>query len=667
MSPAHKASSQWRSGFLLYEGWPAQEGGTDSHAHVQRTTYDLLSPSMVVAEAPVTAPARASATRPWTDRYPAWWTETTPHSSEERAAASPPADTPVTAPSLHLLAEVPPPTTTPSTSARAVATVEQQTQTQPQSTASQAAPVRSPFMPCMRQPQRRKPAAAPAVSRVGTTLRREAALRKSLAAARRRRLEAVIGGVDPADAPIATPPSLEAEGGLRSAQEEADAAITIAQRFLSSSLGGHFLAAAAGGQPRGFPLHEAEEEAAGTSVLPGAGYMPSVDAYEPPDREASYGAYDVSSSASPADGNPPPMAWPCSSSYGLHRPGPRSLRAVEAAVARLGLHEPYDPVDVLYGASLPPLSSFETEAAEQQAAEAAEAAEAAVAAEAAEAAESEGNAERFQHERHSERRSECHPEGQEVYQEEVYLASVSMAGLARPAAPSACIDRLEASSAHLHAYARTDRPAAPSACIDRLEALQSLSVPSTSDRAPQAWEVDVASLRGGPSVKEAEMERRREREAEKQRRQAERWPRPASHTGLRPSPAPGLAPRRSHAGWVGDYSDRPACRTTTTRPAAMGAHIHTMGAHIHTRPAAMGGAHSADAMGAASEQPRGPWGDEQMGEKQGGWRSRGHAEGLRAREPVDENVGAPGTQPSPAGWWDCPLPLDEPTRATPRC
>ena len=42
--PFHKPSHAWRTGWLLYEGWPAQEGGTDSE-HRQRDSHDLLRPA----------------------------------------------------------------------------------------------------------------------------------------------------------------------------------------------------------------------------------------------------------------------------------------------------------------------------------------------------------------------------------------------------------------------------------------------------------------------------------------------------------------------------------------------------------------------------------------------------------------------------------------------
>ena len=42
-----KPSSAWRTGFFMYEGWPAQEDGTDSQSHPSRKTHDLLYPGPV--------------------------------------------------------------------------------------------------------------------------------------------------------------------------------------------------------------------------------------------------------------------------------------------------------------------------------------------------------------------------------------------------------------------------------------------------------------------------------------------------------------------------------------------------------------------------------------------------------------------------------------------
>ena len=47
-----------------------------------------------------------------------------------------------------------------------------------------------------------RPAAAPVASKVGAALRKDAALRKQLVAARRRRLAAIVAGASPEDAPI---------------------------------------------------------------------------------------------------------------------------------------------------------------------------------------------------------------------------------------------------------------------------------------------------------------------------------------------------------------------------------------------------------------------------------------------------------------------------------
>jgi hypothetical protein len=155
---------------------------------------------------------------------------------------------------------------------------------QTQTPGGRVPPLRSPLMPCMRP--RQPPVGAPAASKVGLELRREAALRKQLVAARRRRLEAVVSGTSPDDAPIApvtarAPHAARldtASAGAASAcaasaagesvagaerrlaaagLDEAEAALAIAQRFLGSSLGGHFTDAAAGeARPRPFSFRE---------------------------------------------------------------------------------------------------------------------------------------------------------------------------------------------------------------------------------------------------------------------------------------------------------------------------------------------------------------------------------------------------------------------------
>ena len=314
----HRPSSQWRNGFMLYDGWPAQEGGTDCRQNERRSTHSLLSPAVVLDEVAVVAPPAPSTSASWAARYPAWWTEAAeahiPAIPAETApptrvvgfkpnypcADTAPAQQPPCPPQTQdhnrepVTAKPPPPPQ----QQQPRQSAEMQTQTD----ATRRPPLRSPLMPCMRPT---RTVAAPAASKVGSTLRKEAALRKQLVAARRRRLEAVVSGSDPQDAPIDTvrrspraaalaayDRQLSPSGSAREAAGEAageaaseaagerigeatvdaagarlgdgediaQAAIDIAQRFLGSSLGGYFLDAAQGAhQPRAFSVHEHEE------------------------------------------------------------------------------------------------------------------------------------------------------------------------------------------------------------------------------------------------------------------------------------------------------------------------------------------------------------------------------------------------------------------------
>ena len=72
---SRRASARWRAGFITYDGWPAQEGGTDSAHHDRRTARSsLFQPAVTVAEA--FSHQYQHMDRPphhWTKRYPAWW------------------------------------------------------------------------------------------------------------------------------------------------------------------------------------------------------------------------------------------------------------------------------------------------------------------------------------------------------------------------------------------------------------------------------------------------------------------------------------------------------------------------------------------------------------------------------------------------------------------
>lgn len=83
-----KPSHAWREGWLLgSEGWPAQEGGTDSHAH--RTSHDVRQPAELLdgGESGASCSRMGAAA----SRYPSWW----PVVAEP--APAPPARTPVPA------------------------------------------------------------------------------------------------------------------------------------------------------------------------------------------------------------------------------------------------------------------------------------------------------------------------------------------------------------------------------------------------------------------------------------------------------------------------------------------------------------------------------------------------------------------------------------------
>ena len=72
---SRRPSARWRAGFITYDGWPAQEGGTDSAHHDRRATRSsLFQPAVTVAEA--FSNQFQYTERPphhWTKRYPAWW------------------------------------------------------------------------------------------------------------------------------------------------------------------------------------------------------------------------------------------------------------------------------------------------------------------------------------------------------------------------------------------------------------------------------------------------------------------------------------------------------------------------------------------------------------------------------------------------------------------
>ena len=263
--------------------------------------------------------------------------------------------------------------------------------------------LRSPFMPCMRPRQLARAAAAPATSAIGPALCGEAAYRKQVAAARQRRLEAIVAGADPVDAPaeIVRHPRSQtykrgalttAEGDARtsagtitdtgtdtgtatsagegSAELAADCAVEIAQRFLSSSVGQYFANVATGVQSA-CTAHTRPLLEAATAHLPANYQVP------PPLRSETEQPAGKSAAHAPVLIGPSSAAYDRSLGVDMGRHGTPSsvsnrfedgdllggadgrappphiglatneeiyvVEAVEAAVYRFGLHEPASP------------------------------------------------------------------------------------------------------------------------------------------------------------------------------------------------------------------------------------------------------------------------------------------------------------------------------------
>ena len=73
-----KPSSAWRHGYMLYDGWPAQEGGPESSHNTRRSTHSLIAPAVTLEDAaarPEPEPPVDARAASWAARYPAWWTE----------------------------------------------------------------------------------------------------------------------------------------------------------------------------------------------------------------------------------------------------------------------------------------------------------------------------------------------------------------------------------------------------------------------------------------------------------------------------------------------------------------------------------------------------------------------------------------------------------------
>ena len=190
---------------MLYDGWPAQEGGTDSGRHPRRESHDALQP----------AERGASGT------YPAWWPvdeeESKPRpTTAVRSTAAPAAATEptVAAEKAPVTVDASTETAAPSkpsvgTSMQAPAPAEatahggkqpakmanQQTQTK-RGSEPKLRRLRQPLMPCMKAPPQQNVSRAPPTrSRVAAELKREAVLRSQLEAARRHRLQAMVARV----------------------------------------------------------------------------------------------------------------------------------------------------------------------------------------------------------------------------------------------------------------------------------------------------------------------------------------------------------------------------------------------------------------------------------------------------------------------------------------
>jgi hypothetical protein len=351
----------------------------------------------------------------------------------------------------------------------------------------------SPLMACMR---RTKPVAAPATSRVGERLRRDVAYRNQLASARRRRLEAVVGGAHPDEASIATvpPPRAAASGRWHSvvgpsakpsAEKEAAAALAIAQRFLSTTLGGHFVNSATGAGPaRGFDVHE-----------------------EPPP------PYERALSSAAA------------ARFGLHDSREAPLKALEdeAAVTLPPPVANHDGSSATAAGGGWPARGAPTEEAAAEAE--------AVDAEAVDAEAAWGDV----------------------------AAAEAAAACATPISPS-----LQVRTQSAAARPPTGRIGEPS--VAAASGRAAWRAPAT------AWEVDVSELRHPPPASAAPALPTRAEELRAAQAAANAPPPPRSSAALRASlrPRPPPAARRSHADWVGDYSDSKPHRVAMSEGAGAG-------------------------------------------------------------------------------------------------
>ena len=423
----HRPSSAWRVGFMLYDGWPAQEGSSEA-PKIPRSSHSQLTPALLLEEAHSVRPEPALPVRSasWMARYPAWWTEAdtpvpdaaviTPAAAPALEAAAPAAPLPLN-PQVPKRLQVPnrlnaredrafeaPPTCSPAPHSPAQQNIAaspapapmQRVAAETQTTTASAPRWRGAFMPCLKRPAKVVTAMS-ATSKVGAALRKEATFRKQLVAARRRRLEAIVAGGDPADAPIEVVPrpqlarrstnldeqfepvgegDASTDGGWSGGQrgvtdgpdeseglgaaEFADRALEIAQRFLGSTLGEHFVDAASGQpEPRAFDLREIGSKRSTSAAqlrVARAAASVAAAAMETSDRERRVNlsdAFPLTQGVEMGDWRPDALT------DGDYQE-PRDLEAVGAAVARFGLHETHNESErreAAQGRSVPPPAS----------------------------------------------------------------------------------------------------------------------------------------------------------------------------------------------------------------------------------------------------------------------------------------------------------------------
>ena len=70
-----RPSSAWRHGYMLYDGWPAQEGGPESSHNARRSSHSLINPAVTLEDAAAHQAPEPPRAASWVARYPAWWAE----------------------------------------------------------------------------------------------------------------------------------------------------------------------------------------------------------------------------------------------------------------------------------------------------------------------------------------------------------------------------------------------------------------------------------------------------------------------------------------------------------------------------------------------------------------------------------------------------------------